>query len=199
MPRERLSMRRIKEVLRLTAGGLSRRQVAGATGVSLGAVNSYVCRAENAGLSWPQCDELDEATIYERLFPKRDRPRERSRPERREEPDWASVHAELRRKHMTRQLLWEEYREAQPDGYGRTQFFEHYRRWRSKLPVWMRQTHRGGEKVFVDFSGDGIPWTDPRTGERRTAALFRSRVSSPDGSGAGFPSDASAYAGLASS
>jgi len=137
-------------------------------------VDSYVCRAEKASVHWPQSEELDEATLFARLFPERDRARDPTAAP--SEPDWKHVHAELRRKHVTRQLLWEEYREANPDGYGRTQFFEHYRRWRSKLPVWMRQVHRGGEKLFADFSGDGIPWVDPTSGERREAALFVSAL-----------------------
>lgn len=172
MPRERLSMRKIKEVLRLSAAGLSRRQVARATAVSLGAVNTYVQKAERAGVAWPECQEWDEATIFARLFPDAGTPSSTDA----RAPNWASVHAELRRKHVTRQLLWEEYRAEYPEGYGRTQFFEHYRQWRAKLPVWMRQRHRGGEKIFVDFSGDGIPWIDPKTGERRVAALFVSAL-----------------------
>jgi transposase len=130
-------------------------------------VGSYLRRAGGANLSWPQAEELDDAALERALFvPKGDeRP---SRPG----PDYAWVHSELRRKHVTLALLWQEYKAEQPDGYQYTQFCTGYRRWSGTLAVWMRQEHRGGEKLFVDFSGDGIPWIDRPTGERREAALF---------------------------
>ena len=77
-------------------------------------------------------------------------------------PDWAYVHKELRRKNVTLQLLWLEYREAHPDGYGYSQFCNLYRAWRRQVDVVMRQVHRAGEKLFVDFPGDTIPIWDPR-------------------------------------
>jgi transposase len=82
------------------------------------------------------------------------------------------VHAELRRKHVTLALLWQEYREQHPEGYKYSQFCTRYRRWAGTLGAWMRQEHKAGEKLFVDYSGDGIPMIDPLSGERVTAQLF---------------------------
>ena len=89
------------------------------------------------------------------------------------EPDWARVHEELRRdKHVTLRLLWREYREAHPDGYGYSWFCQHYRAYVGRIDVVMRQTHRAGEKLFVDWAGDTLPYVDPATGELRQAHLF---------------------------
>ena len=80
----------------------------------------------------------------------------------RPEPDWARVHLELHKKHVTKQLLWEEYKTEQPEGYQYSQFCERYAQWASTLNVTMRQTHRAGEKLFLDFSGDGVDLVDPK-------------------------------------
>jgi transposase len=162
-------MRKIAEVLRLSALGLSRRQVARSVGVAPGTVTNYLSRAQAAGIAWPLREGLDEGALEAALFCTPSLPaHEPSRPL----PDWELVHAELARKHVTLRLLWEEYKAEHPEGYQYSQFCERYRRWARKLSVWMRQEHRGGEKLFVDFSGDGIPWLDPESGERREAELF---------------------------
>jgi transposase len=131
-------------------------------------VRDYLHRAEAAGLAWPIPDHLDDQAIEDRLFVKPE-DQQSSRPF----PDWAYIHAEMRRKHMTLLLLWQEYKGQHPeDGYQYSQFCDLYREWSKALGVWMRQEHLGGDKLFVDFSGDGIPWTNPVTGEVREAALF---------------------------
>src|SRR4030095_5107957 len=168
MPRERLSMRKIRDVLRLEALGRTRREIAQSVGIGRTTVCDYVSRATAAGLSWPLPDGLDDEALEEMLFVKRE-----DRRSVRPAPEWSEVHLELRNhKHVTLMLLWQEYKSAQPDGYQYTQFCEHYRRWAGKLEVWMRQEHRAGEKLFVDFSGDGIPYFDPLTRGRRIAQLF---------------------------
>jgi transposase len=96
------------------------------------------------------------------------RPRDMDRPL----PNYSHVHSELRRKGVSLDLLWQEYRVDHPDGYLLTQFREHYRRWCQKLSVVMRQSHRAGEKAFVDYSGTGLCLTDPKTGEKRPTQLF---------------------------
>jgi transposase len=112
---------------------------------------------------------MDDDSVLERiLFPHEGKP-SRSRPE----PDWALVHAELKRnKHVTKMLLWQEYREREPEGFQYSQFCDRYSRWLQYAPVTMRQEHRAGEKMFVDFSGDGIDLVDPKTGEVTFAKLF---------------------------
>jgi transposase len=161
MSRPRIDMRKIREVLRLTFGeGLSRRQVSAASGVPFTTVSDYVGRAVAAGVGWPLPGGLDDAGLEALLYPAAV-PSAVARPA----PDWAYVHRELRRKGVTLQLLWLEYREAHPDGYGYSQFANLYRQWRGQVDVTMRQSHKAGEKLFVDFPGDTFPVWDRRTGE----------------------------------
>lgn len=167
MPRERLSMRKIREVLRLHSLGVSGREIARTLELGGGTVSGYLVRAKVAGLDWPLPDDLDDAAIERRLFVPREENR-RGRPA----PDYAWIHRELRGKNVTLALLWQEYRAVEPEGYQFSQFCNLYRRWVRKLAISMRQDHKGGEKLFVDFSGDGITWVDPLTGELKEAALF---------------------------
>lgn len=169
MSAERLSMRKLREVLRLHyEQRLAGRAIARSVSASASTVSGYLGRAKVAGLTWPLPPELDDETaLVRRLFPDQGQPKG-SRPE----PDWSRIHVELRKKHVTKQLLWEEYKTAQPEGYQYSQFCERYAGWAGRIVVSMRQVHRAGEKMFLDFSGDGIDIVDPRTGECRTAKLF---------------------------
>jgi transposase len=135
-------MRKIKEILRLKGMGLSNRAIARSLSISHSTVSDLLGRARAEGIRWPV--EMDEASLEARLYPGNAGKRRR-----RPEPDWAHVHRELRRKGVTLQLLWLEYKENHPDGYQYSQFCERYRRWRGKLDVVMRQVHRAGEKMFV--------------------------------------------------
>ncbi len=129
-------------------------------GLPVTTVSDHVMRAVAAGLSWPLPDELDDHALEQLLFPPVV-PKGIVRPT----PDWKYVHVELRRKSVTLQLLWLEYREDHPDGYGYSQFANLYRAFRRQVDVVMRQEHRAGEKLFVDFPGQTIPIYDQRTGE----------------------------------
>ncbi len=162
MPRPRVDMRKIREVLRLALGEeLSQRLVAAASGVPQTTVHDYLVRAAAAGVKWPLPADLDDAGLEALLYPPvlpagTDRPA----------PDWQHVHDEMRKKGVTLQLLWVEYREAHPgDGYGYSQFANLYRSWRNGIDVSMRQAHAPGEKLFVDFPGDTFPVHDPVTGQ----------------------------------
>jgi transposase len=153
-------MRKIRDVLRLSFGEkLSRRQVSASLGIPFTTVSDHVLRAKEAGLSWPLPDDLDDHGLEQLLFPAPVSSRV-ARPA----PDWKYVDRELRRKGVTLQLLWLEYREAHPDGYGYSQFANLHRAWKKKVDVVMRQEHRAGEKLFVDFPGEKIPIYDRRTG-----------------------------------
>ena len=169
MAAERLSMRMLREVLRLyLALGMTCRAIGRSCGLSPSTVSGYLGRVRVAKLTWPLPPELDDDEALTRvLFPDEHRPQP-SRPE----PDWARLHLELRKKHVTKQLLWEEYKAEQPGGYQYSQFCERYARWAATVSVTMRQTHHAGEKMFVDFSGDGLEVVDPKTGEVSTAKLF---------------------------
>jgi len=160
VPRKRLSMRKITEVLRLHATGTSRRDIARALGVARSTVAEYLRRAETAGVSWPLPDGLDAEGVEALLFP------EAEPTATRPVPDWAEVRKELksRKHHMTLRLLWLEWKAERPEAWGYTQYCEHYRRWLATKDVVMRLAYAAGERMFVDFSGDKATWCDPQTG-----------------------------------
>ena len=162
-------MRKIEDVLRLHARGLSTRRIALATGVGEddGHRVSAPCD-EVAGLSWPLPEGLDEAALERLLFP----PPPPAKGRQFAEPDWAAVHRELKRPGVTLALLWDEYRGQHPDGYGYSAFCEHYRRWTGRLSPVMRQRHAAGERMFVDYSGTKMTVIDPATGAARPAEIF---------------------------
>ena len=169
MPAKRLSMRKIREVLRLKwAVGMSNRRIAVSCGIARPTVSEYVRRAESAGLVWPLPDDMSDARLERLLFPRLpDLPASA-----RGIPDWVEVHRQLKRKGVTLFLLWQEYRASCPDGYQYSWFCEHYRAWRGKLDVVMRQDHRAGEKLFVDYAGQTVAVIDRATGELRAAQVF---------------------------
>jgi len=167
MARTRLSMRKIREVLRLKASGLSYRAIARACLIGKETVREYLGRAAEAGLSWPLPEGLSEEELERRLFPN-----EPVSVRKESEPDWALVHRELRKKGVTRQLLWEEYRAAEVQGYRYSQYCERYRRWTKALTPVLRIAHKAGEKIFVDYAGMTVPYTERETGEAREAAVF---------------------------
>jgi transposase len=161
-------MRQIREILRLKyEQELSHRAIAGACQISVGTVSEYLGRAKRAGLGWPLPPDLDDTALEARLYGDAG-PAARKRAA----PDCLHIHQELKRDGVTLQLLWEEYREIEPGGYGYSQFCAIYREWARKLKPTMRQVHRAGEKTFVDFSGKRPHWTDPKTGEAVAAELF---------------------------
>jgi transposase len=169
MTQEKLSLRKIREILRLKhEGGLSNRAIARACRISNSTVGDYVVRARRAGLDWPLPDELGEEDLYRKLFPEVKQPQMVERPL----PDGETVHRELARKGMTLKLLWQEYREKYPDGYGYTQFREHYQRWNKSHNTSMRLPHKGGEEMEVDYAGMSVPVTNPETGEIWQAPVF---------------------------
>ena len=169
MPAERVSMRKIRDVLRLTqALGMSRRLVGEATGIGKTAVGEYVRRAAVAGLSWPILDEIDDAELERRLFP----PVATVLCAARTEPDWSHIHEELKGRGVTLALLWQEYRAEHAQGYAYSWFCERHSAWRKRISATMRQTHLAGEKLFVDWAGDTMPVFNPTTGEEHRVHIF---------------------------
>ena len=163
-------MRKIKEVLRLHSLGLAQRQIARSCSVGQSTVSEYLQAAEAAQLSWSEVADWDESRWAAALLAKV--PAE-TRGGRLPEPNFAAIHAELQQhRHLTLQLVWEAYRSQHPDGYRYSRFCELYQRWRRKLEVVLRQAHRAGEKLFVDYAGRTIAVQDPASGERRAAQLF---------------------------
>jgi len=167
MARARLSMRKIREVLRLKASGLSFRAIARVCLIGKSTVREYLERAAEAGLTWPLPEGLSEEELERRLFPG-----EPVSARKEPEPNWGEIHRELRKKGVTRQLLWEEYRRGAPQGYHYSRFCERYRQWTKALLPVLRMPHKAGEKMFVDYAGMSVPYTDRQTGETRDAAVF---------------------------
>jgi len=170
MAQERLTMRKIREILRLKyEAGLSNRAIAGACNISNSTVGEYLRRAEAAGISWP-LGELSEEELYQKLFGDPvPMPETKSKPL----PDWEEVRKELRKKGVTLQLVWMEYIEKHPDGYKHSQFGEYYRRWKKEhSEPSMRNVHVGGERMQVDYAGCKIRIVNPETGEVCMAPVF---------------------------
>ena len=169
MPNVRITMRKIKEVLRLHAEArLSGRAIARSLGISPSTVIDFLSRARVANLPWPLPVEMDDDAL-ERLF----FPRVGDLPADRAMPDWPYIHQEMRRPGVTLLLLWEEYKAQHPDdGYQYSRFCERYRAWAKAIDVTMRQHHKAGEKLFVDYAGDRLYVTDPKTGETCPTQLF---------------------------
>ncbi|MGE5245410.1 MAG: IS21 family transposase [Betaproteobacteria bacterium] len=162
-------MRRLRDVLRLKYDThLPLRAIAQACGLGLGTVSTYLQRAATAGLIWPLPDDLDDAALEARLFTRPSVPTTCDRVL----PNWATLHQELKKPGVTLTLLWQEYRGQHPHGYAYSQFCERYRQWARRLKPSMRQVHRAGEKLFVDFSGKRPHLVDPTTGEAVAVELF---------------------------
>ena len=169
MSARRVSVRKIREMLRLLwECGLSQRQVAGCCGIGKTTVVECVARARRSGLDWSTAAALSDEELEGRLYP----PVELVPAAERPAVDWAAVHTELKRKGVTLALLWEEYRQREPRGYRYSWYCELYGQWRGRADLSMRQVHRAGEKLFVDYSGATVPVVDAGTGEVREAQIF---------------------------
>lgn len=170
MPQERLPVRKIKEVLRLHALGLSQRQIALSCAVGQATVSDYLKAAATVGLKWADVADWDDDRLWKTVAPSRETVLSRTHPQ---EPDYAAILHELQtNKHVTLQLLWEEYREQSPDGYRYSRYCDLYRGWLRRRQVVLRHEHRAGEKLFVDYAGATIPIHNAGTGEVWPAALF---------------------------
>jgi len=162
-------MHKIKEVLRLKyATGLTQRQIATALGLSNGVVAKYLSAAERAHIPYPLPAEWDDTHLAHELFGSS----HQFAPVKRLTLDFALVHQELKRKGVTRQLLWDEYRATHPEGYGYTQFCVLYTAWLKTQRLSMRQVHRAGEKLFVDYCGQTVSIINAATGEVKIAQVF---------------------------
>ncbi len=161
-------MRKIHQILRQRHElKLSYRAIANSLNISIGCVSDYLHRAKAAGLIWPLSEELSEQALYERLFLP-----VKASSTKRPLPNWEWVHCEYRKKGVTLQLLWREYRDEHEAGLSYSQFCERYRRHTQSLNPSMRQIHKAGEKTFVDYAGMTMEWIEPATGEIHTAQIF---------------------------
>ena len=170
MPAERTPMRLIREMLRQKYGlGASDRAIARSVGVARSTVAGCLARAAAADVGWPLPAGLCDADLERRLFARGSAALGRRR---KAEPDFAQVHRELRRKGVTLMLLWQEYRQGHPKGYGYSRWCELYRAFEARLAPTMRQAHPAGERLFVDYAGQTMEVVDPHTGEIAAAQVF---------------------------
>ncbi len=166
--RGHITMRKIREILRLKFEFKSSNQkIANSLAISSSTVHECLRRAKSANLSWPLPDDLDDETLEQRLYP----PPRRRTTEERGELDWVKVHEEMKRKNVTLMLLWSEYREQYPEGLSYSQFCDLYLQWKKQLDTWMRQDHKAGEKMFIDYAGDTVPIHDGK-GDVHQAQIF---------------------------
>jgi len=161
-------MRKIKEVLRLCTQGLSDRDVARSVKVARTTVRRIRKRAKTVGLSWPLPDDLTDSAMETLLFPSRTPAGVHPRPI----PDWKYIHTERRRKGVTLQRLWIEYKDTHRNGYQYSRFCELFHQWKDCLDPVLRQEHKAGEKIFVDYAGQTVPVVDAETEEDREAQIF---------------------------
>lgn len=170
MPATRITMRKIRDVLRLRlSGGLSIREISRSTKLSVGGIQKLLSRATALELAWPLPDDLDDNQLARLFYPAADT----RTSSRYQVPDWPVIHQELKRPHITKQLLWEEYSQQYPNRcYSYSQFCDRYRRWCKKQKRSMRQQHKAGETCFVDYAGVTVPVINPDTGEIRGAQIF---------------------------
>ena len=167
--RQVLSMRKVREVLRLGLQcGLGQREIARSCGVSHVTVGKYLARAQGANLNYEQIQKMDETRLYDLLRINVKQSTKGLRPQ----PEWNFIHQELKRPSVTLQLLWEEYKAMHPEGYQLSQFCYLYQCWRDHLKISMRQIHKAGEKMFVDYAGQKVPIRNRHTGEIKKAEIF---------------------------
>jgi transposase len=167
--RRELTMRQLRQMLRLHHDGVSAREIGRTLGVARSTIQDNLERARAAGIVWPLSAEWTDEVLEQRLFARAGiKPGWR----RHSEPDWASLARELKRPGVNLMVLWEEYRDLHPDGYGYSRFCDLYREFERRLSPVMRQQHVAGGKAFVDYSGKKIAIIDPTTGEVREAELF---------------------------
>jgi transposase len=168
MAMRRLAMRKVREILRLKWNcKVSDRDVAKSCGIARSTVTDCVHRAVAAGLSWPLPTDVDDGALEARLYPPHPGARERALPE------FTHIHREMSRRGVTLQLLWLEYRQQHGEAaYQYSQYTVLYREWEQKLDVVMRQSHRAGEKTFIDFAGQTLEITNAETGEVKEAQIF---------------------------
>jgi transposase len=167
MAKRRIKMRHIKKVIKLSQTTcLSIRDIEKITRLPRSTVNDYLNRFKQSGLNYEDLKQLSDSQIYSKLF------KEPVKRWGKIKPDFCTIHNELRKTHVTRQLLWEEYKQQHPDGFGYTQFCYHLAEWTKKLSLSMRQIHRAGEKLFIDYSGLKGQITDPATGVIEAVDIF---------------------------
>ena len=170
MPTKRLSMKQLREVLRLRLSAkLSLRQIRDSLRLSLGSVQKITGKATELDLGWSAIEQLNDVQLAQTFYPQADT----RHSTKLELPDWREVHKELKGKYVTQYLLWEEYAQQYPNrNYSYSQYSRLYRTWLKKQKRSMRQLHHAGDQLFVDYAGQTMPIVQSDTGEIRFAQIF---------------------------
>ncbi|MBI4846348.1 MAG: IS21 family transposase [Candidatus Omnitrophica bacterium] len=163
-------MRKTREILRLGLEcGLGFREIARSCNISHPTAKKYLEIAQRIGLSWQHAKDMNEQELYSLLKQNQIQSIKRIKQVM---PDWPHLHEEIKKKSVTLWLLWQEYKEANPGGYQYSQFREYYRRYKNRLNLSLRQTHKAGEKMFVDYAGQTMPIYERQTGQVKQAQIF---------------------------
>ena len=166
---EALSMRKIREILRLALEcRMPNREIARSCSVSHATVGKYASKVKETRLTYEELNKMDDITLKRLLRVGVRAQQNKSYPA----PDNNYIHTELKKKGVTLELLWQEYKGVYPDGYQHTQFCEIYSRWKKTLNPSLYQVHKAGEKMFVDYAGQTVPIHDRLTGKIRQAQVF---------------------------
>ena len=163
-------MIKIRQILRLQSQGLSKLQIAAQTGIARNTLKKYIKEFISSGLSFEEINELSDKEL-EDLFVK---PEDRPLNERLQIlfSLFPAIEKELKRKGVTRQLLWKEYKTHHPDGVGLSQFKHYFSQWKAQVNPTMHMEHKAGDKLYVDFAGDRLEITCEQTGEVRPVEVF---------------------------
>ncbi len=167
--KKEITAQKLHEILRLgMEHQMGYREISRSCSVSHVTARAYLKQVKDAGLTWDDVSSLEEAKLRQLVQGAHSAGLKRSRPE----PDLPYIHKELKKKGVTLQLLWEEYKEQHPDGYQSSQFGDLYRKWKNTINPWMRQDHKAGDKLFVDYSGQTVPIHSQKTGKVHQAQIF---------------------------
>jgi len=161
-------MKRIRDVLRLSAEGMSMRQISKCTGVARDTTKDYLARATAAKLTWPLAPEMNDYELEQKLFPSI----QDSGRSRKPEPDYAYIHEQLKRRGSTLEVLHQEFLAEHPSGISYPLMCQRHREFKKKLATYLRKTYKAGEVVFVDFSGMTMKIYDPKNSNWKTAQIF---------------------------
>lgn len=170
MSQRRISMKKIREIMRLYEhSGLSQRQIAQALGISRPVVSDYITKIKTSGLAYKDIENMPDETLIEILQRNKETDDKRYKILQDKFPYFVK---ELKRIGVTRQILWDEYTQENPDGYSYSQFCYHFQVWQNMSEVTMHMEHKAGDKLFVDFAGKKLAITDRITGEKQEVEVF---------------------------
>lgn len=170
MPRKRISMNKIRELIRLhEVAKLGQRAISRALSISRPVVKDYITKFEKTGLSYQAISKMDDDTLLQTIT---DTVRVNNDRYNTLQQQFDTISKELKRTGVTLERLWHEYRQQHPDGYSYSQFCYHYQVWRNSSELTMHISHKAGDKMFVDFAGKKMEIVDKHTGEVTEVEIF---------------------------